>query len=99
MAVPHLQGHAPMATLTDDLASQLQGAPVQQVAQQLGIDSSQASSAIGAALPLLMGALGRNASQPEGAQALFGALQKDHAGGDIGSGPGRVLGGGRKSGG
>src|SRR3546814_20243496 len=78
MAVPHLQGHAPMATLTDDLASQLQGAPVQQVAQQLGIDSSQASSAIGAALPLLMGALGRNASQPEGAQALFGALQKAH---------------------
>lgn len=82
-----------MATLTDDLASQLQGAPVQQVAQQLGIDSSRASSAIGAALPLLMGALGRNASQPGGAQALFGALQKDHAGGDIGSVLGAVLGG------
>jgi len=82
-----------MATLTDELASQLQGAPVRQVAQQLGIDSSQASSAISAALPLLMGALGRNASQPEGAQALFGALQKDHAGGDIGSVLGAVLGG------
>lgn len=82
-----------MATLTDDLASQLQGAPAQQVAQQLGIDSSQASSAIGAALPLLMGALGRNASQPQGAQALFGALQKDHAGGDLGSVLGAVLGG------
>ena len=27
-----------------------------------------------------MGALGRNASQPQGAQALFGALQNDHAG-------------------
>src|SRR3546814_9118503 len=59
MAIPHLPRTRPMATLTDDLASQLQGAPVQQVAQQLGIDSSQASSAIGAALPLLMGALGR----------------------------------------
>lgn len=82
-----------MATLTDDLASQLQGAPAQRVAQQLGIDSSQASSAISAALPLLMGALGRNASQPEGAQALFGALQNDHAGGDIGSVLGAVLGG------
>jgi len=83
-----------MATLTDDLASQLQGAPLQQVAQQLGIDASQASSAIGAALPLLMGALGRNASQPEGAQALFGALQNDHAGGtDLGSVLGAVLGG------
>jgi len=82
-----------MATLTDDLAAQLQGAPAQQVAQQLGIDSSQASSAIGAALPLLMGALGRNASQPGGAQALFGALQNDHAGGDLGIVLGAVLGG------
>ena len=82
-----------MATLTHDLASQLQGAPVQQVAQQLGIDPAQASSAVSAALPLLMGALGRNASQPQGAQALFGALQKDHAGGDLGSVLGAVLGG------
>ena len=82
-----------MASLTDDLASQLQGVPVQQVAQQLGIEPSQASSAVSAALPLLMGALGRNASQPEGAQALFGALQNDHAGGDLGSVLGAVLGG------
>ncbi len=82
-----------MATLTHDLAAQLQGQPVEQVAQQLGIDQAQASSAVSAALPLLMGALGRNASQPEGAQALFGALQKDHAGGDLGSVLGAVLGG------
>jgi hypothetical protein len=82
-----------MATLTRDLASQLQGEPVQQVARQLGIDPAQASSAVSAALPLLMGALGRNASQPQGAQALFGALQKDHAGGDLGSVLGAVLGG------
>ena len=87
-----------MATLTDDLASQLQGAPVQQVAQQLGIDPSQASSAVNTALPLLMGALGRNASQPQGAQALFGALQNDHAGLDIGSVLGSVLGGGGQGG-
>jgi len=87
-----------MATLTDDLASQLQGVPVQQVAQQLGIDPSQASSAVNTALPLLMGALGRNASQPQGAQALFGALQNDHAGLDIGSVLGSVLGGGGQGG-
>ena len=37
-------------------------------------------AAISAALPLLLGALGRNTSQPQGAEALFGALQKDHAG-------------------
>ena len=82
------------ASLTQDLAAKLQGAPAQQVAQQLGIDPAQASTAIGTALPLLLGALGRNASHPEGAQALFGALQNDHAGMDIGSVLGAVLGGG-----
>lgn len=83
-----------MSTMTQDLLAQLQGAPLQQISQQLGIDQNQASSAVGAALPLLMGALGRNASQPQGAEALLGALQKDHAGGGgIGDLLGAVLGG------
>ena len=82
-----------MATLTDDLVSRLRGAPTSQFAQQLGISQEQASGAIGAALPLLLGALGRNASQPQGAEALFGALQKDHSGVDLGSVLGAVLGG------
>lgn len=82
-------------SLTHDLAAQLQGGPAQQVARQLGVDPAQASAAIGAALPLLLGALGRNASQPEGAQALFGALQNDHSGLDVGSALGAVLGGGQ----
>ncbi len=81
-------------SLTDELLSQLQGAPVQQVSQQLGIDSQQASSAISAALPLLMGALGNNAAKPQGAEALLGALQTNHSGLDIGSVLGSVLGGG-----
>lgn len=80
-------------SLTDQLLRQLDGAPLQQIAQQLGIDQTQAAGAVGTALPLLMGALGRNASQPQGAEALFGALQKHHAGGDIGSVLGAVLGG------
>jgi hypothetical protein len=83
-----------MSTMTQDLLAQLQGAPLQQISKQLGIDQNQAAGAVGAALPLLMGALGRNASQPQGAEALFGALQKDHAGGGgIGDLLGAVLGG------
>lgn len=83
-----------MATLTDDLAAQLQGAPLHQISQQIGVDPVQASNAVTAALPLLMGALGRNASQPQGAEALFGALQKDHSTGlDLGGVLGAVLGG------
>jgi len=89
----HRKDHAPMS-LTDDLLSQLQGAPLQQVSQQLGLDSQQASGAIGAALPLLMGALGNNAARPQGAEALLGALQNNHSGLDIGSVLGAVLGGG-----
>jgi hypothetical protein len=41
-----------------------------------------------------MGALGNNASQPQGAQALLGALQNNHSGLDLGSVLGSVLGGG-----
>lgn len=82
--------------LADSLFQQLQGAPLQQVSSQLGIDPQQASGAIGAALPLLLGALGRNTQQPQGAEALFGALQRDHAGAglDLGGVLGAVLGSG-----
>ena len=82
------------APLSSDLESHLQGAPTQQIAEQLGVSPSQASSAISAAVPLLLGALGHNASQPQGAQALFGALRNDHTGADLGSVLGSVLGGG-----
>ena len=88
---------------TESLAASLfqqlqQGQGLQQVSQQLGIDQNQASGAIGAALPLLLGAMGRNAQEPQGAQALLGALQRDHApassgGFDLGGLLGSVLGG------
>ncbi|MGN7916239.1 DUF937 domain-containing protein [Lysobacter sp. 22409] len=86
------------ASLTDDLLNQLQGQPLAQLGSQLGLSQPQTQNAVSAALPLLLGALGRNASQPQGAEALFGALQRDHAGVgsglDIGSVLGAVLGGG-----
>ncbi|KAF1685899.1 calcium-binding protein [Pseudoxanthomonas broegbernensis] len=81
-------------TLTDQLFAQLSGAPLQQISQQLGLDQAQTTGAVGAALPLLLGVLGRNAGQPQGAEALFGALQKDFSGaGDLGGLLGAVLGG------
>ena len=83
-----------MTSLTQGLAAQLPGAPVQEIAQQLGVSPSQAQGAIATALPLLIGALGNNASQPQGAQALFGALQNHSgSGGDIAGVLGSVLGG------
>ncbi|GAB3507345.1 DUF937 domain-containing protein [Pseudoxanthomonas daejeonensis] len=85
----------PQPLLTQDLFAQLQGAPIQQISRQLGTDPAQTGNAVAAALPLLLGALGRNSAQPQGAEALFGALQRDHAGGpDLGGLLGAVLGGG-----
>lgn len=87
-------------SLTASLFSQLQSGPaLQQVSQQLGMYSGQASQAISAALPLLMGGLANNASQPQGAQSLLNALQRDHLGSggggfDLGGLLGSVLGGG-----
>jgi len=88
-------------SLTALLSSQLQsGTTLQQVSQQLGVNENQASQAIGTALPLLMSALAGNASQPQGAQSLLNALQRDHLGGEGGGGfdlgglLGAVLGGG-----
>ncbi|MEO6364914.1 MAG: DUF937 domain-containing protein [Luteimonas sp.] len=81
-------------TITDGIYTQLEGQPLQKISQQLGIGPAQMAGAISAALPLLIGALGRNASQGDGANALYGALQKDHRGLDLGNVLGSVLGGG-----
>lgn len=86
------------ATLASSLLQQLQGSGIQQIASQLGVEPNQAQSAVSTAVPLLLGALGRNTQQPEGAQALLGALQRDHAGAaggfDLGGLLGSVLGAG-----
>jgi len=66
-------------SLIDSLLGQLQGAPISQIAQHLGTDSTTAQNAIATALPMIVGALGHNAQQPGGASALLQALQ-DHAG-------------------
>ncbi|RZL06194.1 MAG: DUF937 domain-containing protein, partial [Rubrivivax sp.] len=63
------------------LFSQLSGPALQQISQQLGAGQAQTAGAVAAALPMILGAMGHNASQPQGAEALFGALGRDHAGG------------------
>ncbi|WP_405217744.1 DUF937 domain-containing protein [Agrococcus sp. Ld7] len=48
--------------------------PVQQVAQQAGVDESDARRAIEAIVPALVGGMQANAHDPSGAQSLAGAL-------------------------
>lgn len=82
-----------MSALTDGLMAQLSGAPMQQLSSQLGMNESQTQTAVQAALPMLMTALSRNASSGGGAQALAGALDRDHSGDILGNLAG-FLGGG-----
>ncbi|MEC7521253.1 MAG: DUF937 domain-containing protein [Myxococcota bacterium] len=50
------------------------------ISTQVGATPEQTQRAVGAALPALVGALARNAGSPGGAQALAGALDRDHDG-------------------
>jgi hypothetical protein len=67
---------------------------VSQIANQIGANEQQTSTAINAAIPILMGALDRNSDQPGGADSLFGALDRDHDGSVLDN-LGALLGGSR----
>lgn len=101
-----------MPSALDDLLSTLGPDTIAQMAGRIGASPQQTQSAIQAALPLLMGAMTRNASTPQGAEALHRAAVRDHAandpmallggllgGGGSGGGLGGLLGGGSGSGG
>ncbi len=81
-----------------DLVTQaLGGGGASQISKQLGIDEKTANSAIGGAIPVLMGALARNASSGSGAGALAGALDRDHDGSILDDLGGFLGGGGAES--
>lgn len=73
------------SSLMDLLQSQLGGAVMDQITQQVGGgDRRSTNRAVAAALPVLVQALSRNASSSSGASALNSALEKDHDGGILG---------------
>lgn len=49
---------------------------INNISQKFGLDQSQATAALSAALPMIVGGLGRNAQTQEGAQSIENALQK-----------------------
>jgi hypothetical protein len=69
-----------MPSILDMLKGQIGGSTLSQVSQRLGANQGQIQQAIGAALPVLLTALARNAAKPEGATALHEALVNDHDG-------------------
>ena len=69
-----------MSGILDGLMKHLDQDTVSRVSNELGTDKSTASTAVASAIPLLVAALAKNASTPEGASSLDSALQRDHDG-------------------
>lgn len=67
-----------MATLIETLTGSLDAKTVRKISEQVGIENEMAQQAIGFAVPMLIAALSRNASDPAGAESLNNALQSHH---------------------
>jgi hypothetical protein len=74
-----------MSGILDLLQGPLGQMMIQGASSHLGQDSNKTQSALSAAIPMLMGALKKNASNPEGADGLMKALQSKHDGGILDS--------------
>lgn len=69
-----------MSSLLEDMLGQFGGSALDGLSEQLGTSKGQTQAGIAAALPVLLGALSRNAQASDGAQSLGSALERDHDG-------------------
>jgi hypothetical protein len=69
-----------MNAITQIITQQLGGGAARMIAQRFGISETAANTAIQMAVPLLVTALARNASQPQEAQNIHQAVSNDHDG-------------------
>jgi hypothetical protein len=81
-----------MNDLTQAVLQQLGGGVLQQLSGHIGADEQSTGNAVAAAVPLLLSALTRNASTPEGANALHGAISSGGHDGSILDNIGGLLG-------
>ncbi len=70
-----------MSDLLSGLMNQFGGDALSQISKSIGSDEKSTQAALGSVLPVLVSALAKNASTPEGAVKLSNALAKDHDGG------------------
>ena len=69
-----------MNAITQMLTQQLAGRATSTIAQRFGLSEQTANTAVQLAVPLILTALARNASQPDGAASLHQAINNDHDG-------------------
>ena len=83
-----------MASILDLLNSDIGKSLINGTSKQLGQDKGKTTTALSAALPLILGAMKNNAKTPEGAAGLLSALGNEKHGGGILDNLGSILGGG-----
>jgi hypothetical protein len=74
-----------MNAITQMITQQIAGAAARSMAQRLGVSEATAQRGVQIAVPLIVAALARNASQPGGAQELHQAVNNDHDGSIFGN--------------
>lgn len=70
-------------SLVESLAGSLAGPLAGKLARQIGLPEGMVKAGVAAGVPLLIGALAKNARKPEGRQALANAIDRDHQGGVV----------------
>jgi hypothetical protein len=69
-----------MASLLDTLNQQLNPDVIKGMSRQIGADERQTEQAVSALLPMMIGGMARNTTNPEGSAKLSRALDNDHDG-------------------
>lgn len=86
-------------SILDDLMQQIGPGTIQQMSRTLGADPAATSNAVSMAIPVIVGGLAKNASNPQGAASLDRALNAhdgsilDNLGGLLGGGETGAMGG------
>jgi hypothetical protein len=77
---PFNEGGQIMNAITQMITQQIAGVAARSISQRLGVSEATTQRAVQIAVPLIVAALARNASQPKGAQELHQAVATDHDG-------------------
>lgn len=69
-----------MNNMMQAITQQIAGGAARAMAQRIGVSEGTANTAVQLAVPMILAAMARNASEPVGAENLHRAVQKDHDG-------------------
>jgi hypothetical protein len=66
--------------MLESIAGMVAGPLAAQIAKRMGLPEPMVRAAVVAAVPMLLGALAKNTRSEDGAESLYGAVERDHDG-------------------